>query len=95
MVGARQKANRLNCPRVFGQNEDRESSQRKDYLMKNKFWALMVVIAVMCIPALVRAQTGCDDSPEDPTLVLALVASAGALITTARARFRARRNSGR
>jgi len=26
-----------------------------------------------------RAQTGCDDSPEDPTLVLALMASAGAL----------------
>ena len=63
--------------------------------MKNKFRALMVVIAVMCIPVLVRAQTGCEDSPEDPTLVLALVASAGALITTARARFRARRNSGK
>jgi XrtJ-associated TM-motif-TM protein len=62
--------------------------------MKNKFRALLVVIAVMCIPALVRAQVGCEDSPEDPTLVLALVASAGALITVARARFRARRNSG-
>ena len=58
--------------------------------MKNKFRALIVLIAVMCIPALVRAQIGCDDSPEDPTLVLALVASAGALIATARARFRAR-----
>jgi len=63
--------------------------------MKNKFRALLVVIAVMCIPALVRAQIGCDDSPEDPTLVLALVASAGALISVARTRFRARRNSGR
>ena len=62
--------------------------------MKNKFWALMVVIAVMCIPALVRAQTGCEDSPEDPTLVLALVASAGALFTAARAHFKARRSSG-
>jgi len=28
---------------------------------------------------LVCAQTGCDDSPEDPTLVLALVGGAGAL----------------
>ncbi len=26
-----------------------------------------------------RAQTGCDDSPEDPTIVLALVGGAGAL----------------
>ena len=62
--------------------------------MKNKFRALIVAIAVMCIPALVRAQTGCDDSPEDPTLILALVASAGALVATARARFKARRGSG-
>ncbi len=26
-----------------------------------------------------HAQTGCDDSPEDPTVVLALVSGAGAL----------------
>jgi XrtJ-associated TM-motif-TM protein len=63
--------------------------------MKNKFRALLVVMAVMCIPVLVRAQTGCEDSPEDPTLVLALVASAGALVTVARARFKARRSSGK
>jgi XrtJ-associated TM-motif-TM protein len=63
--------------------------------MKNKYRALLVVIAVMCIPAFVRAQIGCDDSPEDPTLVLALVASAGALVSVARTRFKARRNSGK
>jgi XrtJ-associated TM-motif-TM protein len=63
--------------------------------MKNKFRALIVVIAVLAVPMLVRAQVGCEDSPEDPTLVLALVASAGALISVARTRFRARRNSGR
>ncbi len=63
--------------------------------MKNKFRALLVVVAVMCIPVLVRAQTGCVDSPEDPTLVLALVASAGALISVARTRYKARRNSGK
>ena len=28
---------------------------------------------------LLRAQTGCDDSPEDPTIILALVGGAGAL----------------
>jgi XrtJ-associated TM-motif-TM protein len=37
-------------------------------------FAIMVTIAVP-----LRAQTGCDDSPEDPTLVLALVGGAGAL----------------
>lgn len=33
-----------------------------------------------------RAQTGCDDSPEDPTILLALVAAAGALTYAIRAR---------
>ncbi|MGO8933177.1 MAG: PExPT-CTERM protein [Terracidiphilus sp.] len=36
-------------------------------------FALMIVVAVP-----LRAQTGCDDSPEDPTIVLALVGGAGA-----------------
>ena len=63
--------------------------------MKNVVRMLMVGMAVVCIPALVRAQTGCDDSPEDPTLVLALIASAGAVVYQARARFMARRNSGK
>ena len=58
-------------------------------------YALLLVLMLGALALPLRAQTGCDDSPEDPTLVLALVASAGALITTARARFRARRNSGR
>jgi XrtJ-associated TM-motif-TM protein len=63
--------------------------------MKNKFGALIVAIAVMGIPALVHAQTGCTDSPEDPTVLLALVASAGALVVAARTHFKARKNSGR
>jgi XrtJ-associated TM-motif-TM protein len=63
--------------------------------MKNIVRMAMVGLAVMAVPMFVRAQTGCTDSPEDPTLVLALVASAGALITVARTRFRARRNSGK
>jgi XrtJ-associated TM-motif-TM protein len=63
--------------------------------MKNKFWALMVAIAVLGVPALVRAQTGCDDSPEDPTILLALVGSAGALLYAARTRLKARKNSGK
>lgn len=63
--------------------------------MNNKFRALLVAIAIVGIPALVRAQTGCDDSPENPTVILALVASAGAAISYARGRFSARRNSSR
>jgi XrtJ-associated TM-motif-TM protein len=31
------------------------------------------------------AQTGCDDSPENPTIVLALVGAAGLLLAGARA----------
>jgi len=31
-----------------------------------------------------RAQTGCTDSPEDPTIVLALVGGAGALVAAMR-----------
>ena len=79
----------------FSPDQDRESSQGKDYVMKNLVRMMMVGMAVLCIPALVRAQTGCTDSPEDPTLVLVLIGSAGALVYQARARFRARRNSGR
>jgi XrtJ-associated TM-motif-TM protein len=40
-----------------------------------------------------HAQTGCTDSPENPTVVLALVGSAGALFSAVRARVKARRNS--
>jgi XrtJ-associated TM-motif-TM protein len=36
-----------------------------------------VMVAVV-LPQL-RAQSGCDDSPEDPTIVLALVGGAGSL----------------
>jgi XrtJ-associated TM-motif-TM protein len=33
-----------------------------------------------------RAQNGCVDSPEDPTVVLALVAGAGAVVASLRSR---------
>jgi len=46
---------------------------------------LAMMFAVMLAVALpLRAQTGCDDSPEDPTIVLALVGGAGALIAGVR-----------
>jgi XrtJ-associated TM-motif-TM protein len=34
---------------------------------------------MLAITMQLHAQTGCDDSPEDPTIVLALVGGAGAL----------------
>jgi XrtJ-associated TM-motif-TM protein len=37
-------------------------------------WTAMLML--IAVP--LRAQTGCDDSPEDPTVVLALVGGAGA-----------------
>jgi XrtJ-associated TM-motif-TM protein len=59
--------------------------------MKN--WNLAYLgCAVLFLAAMpLHAQTGCSDSPENPTVVLALVGSAGALFSAVRAR--ARRNS--
>jgi XrtJ-associated TM-motif-TM protein len=50
--------------------------------------ALLLLVAMP-----LHAQTGCTDSPENPTVVLALVGSAGALFSSVRARIKARRNS--
>jgi hypothetical protein len=41
------------------------------------------MLAAVVLP--LRAQTGCDDSPEDQTIVLALVGGAGALVASVRA----------
>ncbi len=51
----------------------------------------LVAIAVLMVPALAHAQTGCADSPENPTAVLALVGSAGAGIAYLRNKHRARK----
>jgi XrtJ-associated TM-motif-TM protein len=62
--------------------------------MNLKKTALSFAFALMLAAALpLRAQTGCDDSPEDPTIALALVGGAGALVSVAWARVKARRNS--
>jgi len=62
--------------------------------MKNVTRTLMLGLALLIIPALAHAQRGCEDSPEDPTIVLALVGSAGALIAMARTRYKAHKISG-
>lgn len=38
----------------------------------------LALVITMALP--LRAQTGCDDSPEDPTIILALVGGAGAIV---------------
>jgi XrtJ-associated TM-motif-TM protein len=40
-----------------------------------------------------HAQNGCENSPENPTAILAVVGSAGAFLASARARIKVRRRS--
>jgi XrtJ-associated TM-motif-TM protein len=54
-------------------------------LKKTLFALGFATMLALALP--LRAQTGCDDSPEDPTVVLALVGSVGAIAASAR-RFR-------
>jgi XrtJ-associated TM-motif-TM protein len=46
--------------------------------LKRTLFALGFAVMLAAVLPL-RAQTGCTDSPEDPTLALALVGGAGAL----------------
>jgi XrtJ-associated TM-motif-TM protein len=51
----------------------------------------VLVMLLLALARSLRAQSGCDDSPEDPTLALALVAGAGAVAAS----FFLRRRLGR
>jgi XrtJ-associated TM-motif-TM protein len=70
---------------------DRKKFEVAMNLKKTLFALGFALIFAVALP--LRAQTGCDDSPEDPTVMLALVGGAGALATMAWARVKARRNS--
>ena len=54
--------------------------------MKKILFLFAFVLVLAATP--VYAQGGCIDSPENPTALLAIVGSAGALIASARNRFR-------
>jgi XrtJ-associated TM-motif-TM protein len=57
-----------------------------------KSMAVILGFAVMVLVAVpLYAQTGCTDSPENPTVVLALVGGAGAVFSAVRARMKRRR----
>ncbi len=58
-----------------------------------KFSLLIAAATMLAVTVSANAQGGCVNSPENPTVVLALVGSAGAFVASARARFRARRKS--
>ena len=59
--------------------------------MKRSIYLFLGCGLVLLVALPLRAQTGCTDSPENPTAVLALVGGAGALFSAVRARIMARR----
>lgn len=52
----------------------------EEFRMIRRISLLVLTLAAIALP--VHAQDGCDDSPEDPTIVLALVAAAGAFVAS-------------
>jgi XrtJ-associated TM-motif-TM protein len=63
--------------------------------MKKSMVVFLGCAVMVLVAAPLNAQSGCTDSPENPTAVLALVGGAGALFSALRARLRARRRSSR
>ncbi|HEY5331204.1 MAG TPA: PExPT-CTERM protein [Acidobacteriaceae bacterium] len=53
-----------------------------------KILFLFAFLFVLAAAAPIYAQNGCIDSPENPTALLAVLGTAGALIASARSRFR-------
>ena len=59
-----------------------------------RFWDGLVVCAVLILVAMpLHAQSGCTDSPENPTVVLAIVGGVGAMFSAVRARMKARKRT--
>jgi len=58
--------------------------------MKKLFYVVSAVV-LLSVAAPLYAQGGCVNSPENPTAILALAGSAGALAAGLRGRFRRRR----
>ena len=56
--------------------------------MRKAILVMLGVAGVIEVALPLQAQTGCTDSPENPTAVLALVGGAGALFSAVRARRR-------
>ncbi len=61
--------------------------------MKKSTLLLIGPAVLLAVSLPLHAQGGCVNSPENPTIVLALVGSAGAFLASARNRIKARRNA--
>jgi XrtJ-associated TM-motif-TM protein len=61
--------------------------------MKKSSLLLIGSAVLLAVSLPLHAQDGCVNSPENPTLVLALVGSAGAFLASARNRIKARRSA--
>jgi XrtJ-associated TM-motif-TM protein len=73
----------------------------EDTPMKKPSLLLLGIACLFAVALPLHAQGGltgtsdgpCDDSPENPTAILAVVGSAGAFLAAGRARYKARRDS--
>jgi XrtJ-associated TM-motif-TM protein len=74
----------------------RASSAYPETLTVNKYRVICMcsVLLLACAKPLL-AQTGCVDSPENPTVLLGVAGAAGAFFSTVRYRARARRKASR
>jgi XrtJ-associated TM-motif-TM protein len=61
--------------------------------MKKLLFLICFTFALLIVAVPAHAQGGCDDSPENPTLILAGLASGAYGISAIRTRMRARRSS--
>jgi XrtJ-associated TM-motif-TM protein len=60
-------------------------------MKKTLLFVALAIALTVALPA--RAQGGCDDSPENPTLILAGLAGGAFALSSIRMRIRARRAS--
>ncbi len=58
-----------------------------------KIFALLALTFAICVATPARAQSGCDDSPENPTLILAGLAGGAYAVSTLRTRLAARKRT--
>jgi XrtJ-associated TM-motif-TM protein len=58
-------------------------------MKKLLLFSSLAIALIVAVPA--RAQGGCDDTPENPTLILAGLASGAFAVSNVRTRLRARR----
>ena len=62
--------------------------------MKKTFFLAMLVLALsVALPARAQGFGGCDDSPENPTLILAGLASGAFALSSLKTRLGARRKT--